>query len=1021
MATIQCKMCGGQVELPDGVTTGECPYCGSVTTFPRIDSEQKEHLYTRAEHFRQANNFDKAVASYEALLNLDGEDPEAYWGLLISRYGIEYVEDPATHERVPTCHRVQFDSILADSDYQNALKYASGSDRDIYEKEANRIAEIQKSILRISAQEKPYDIFICYKETTAGGTRTKDSTLAQDIYYQLTNQGLKVFFSRITLEDKLGQQYEPYIFAALNSAKVMLVIGSKREYFESVWMRNEWSRFLALKKKDRSRLLIPCYKDMDPYDIPEELSLFQSQDMSKIGFMQDLLRGVMKVVNAGKTASFNASATPASTSTSSANSDVGKMMKRISILMSQGEWEEAKSNCKDTLKIDPENAELYLLLCMINHKIPEENGLWKANFNLQEDKNYQVAFKFASPERKKQLEEIQIQTLVNSFLHECMKANGISNEGDLSCADMPLAEDVFFQKALKVAPPERKKILLQIQYDQVEYFLKQLKNSYHVEDLIQLRSPLNTEQLFQKALFCASPEHRKELEDLPWKQCDFFLGKCMESKHVFNEVDLSQSEMPLAINNDFQTALLCASPKRRKELQRLQDKQVEFFLQKCVEENHVSSEAELPCCSSPLNTNYFFMLAVQYASPERRERLEQIQAAQSDAFLQKCIKANHVTHVSELVNCRTPLREDLYFTRAQQCAFPKQRERLDILEKTQLMQIKAREKRRKFFIAVCATILAILLIVIWSNRLSIVATLGGAETKYKVGVRYENGEGVKRDMVKALRWYQKAAERGHAEAKRVLDNYKLIELPGGVSLVMVKVEAGTFEMSVNIGMKYYSQRTVAHIATLKHAFYIAQTEVTQAQWKSVMGKNPSVSKGNKMPVESVSWNDAMFFCSKLNKMGKAPSGWTFSLPTETQWEYAAQGGNRSNGYIYSGSNIIHDVAWFEGNTDTFRKKEPHPVMQKKANELGIYDMSGNVSEWCLDDWSNDSRNLKEEFARGNDQYGSNRSVRGGSWYNTSSDCKTVSRSFESLDYRDDRVGFRPALVPSSYSNQEISF
>ncbi|MBR4254374.1 MAG: toll/interleukin-1 receptor domain-containing protein, partial [Lentisphaeria bacterium] len=336
MANIQCKMCGGVNEIQDGVTSGVCQYCGSLTTFPKFSDEQTEHLYSRAEHFRQKNDFDKAVSTYESILNRNSEDPEAYWGLVISRYGIEYVEDPATHERIPTCHRVQYESILADSDYQNALKYASGSDRDIYEIEANRIAEIQKGILRISAQEKPYDVFICYKETTEGGTRTKDSTLAQDIYYQLTNQGLKVFFSRITLEDKLGQQYEPYIFAALNSAKVMLVIGSKKEYFEAVWVKNEWSRFLALMKKDRSKLLIPCYRDMDAYDIPEELSMFQSQDMSKIGLIQDILRGIMKVVNAGKQAAQSAASSAASPSGAVAES--AKLMKRISVLLEQQDW-----------------------------------------------------------------------------------------------------------------------------------------------------------------------------------------------------------------------------------------------------------------------------------------------------------------------------------------------------------------------------------------------------------------------------------------------------------------------------------------------------------------------------------------------------------------------------------------------------------------------------------------------------------------------------------------------------------
>ncbi len=118
------------------------------------------------------------------------------------------------------------------------------------------------------------------------------------MYYGLTDQGYKVFFSRITLEDKLGQQYEPYIFAALNSAKVMIVIGSRPENFNAVWVKNEWSRYLALMAKDRKRLLIPCYRDMDPYDLPEELGSLQSQDMSKIGFMQDMIRGIKKVLEA---------------------------------------------------------------------------------------------------------------------------------------------------------------------------------------------------------------------------------------------------------------------------------------------------------------------------------------------------------------------------------------------------------------------------------------------------------------------------------------------------------------------------------------------------------------------------------------------------------------------------------------------------------------------------------------------------------------------------------------------------
>lgn len=109
-------------------------------------------------------------------------------------------------------------------------------------------------------------------------------------------EGYRVFFSRITLEDKLGREYEPYIFAALNSARVMLVIGTKPEHFNAVWVKNEWSRYLELMRQDRSRLLIPCYKDMDAYDIPDELSMLQSQDMGRVGFIPDLVRNIKKIV-----------------------------------------------------------------------------------------------------------------------------------------------------------------------------------------------------------------------------------------------------------------------------------------------------------------------------------------------------------------------------------------------------------------------------------------------------------------------------------------------------------------------------------------------------------------------------------------------------------------------------------------------------------------------------------------------------------------------------------------------------
>ncbi|MBQ6347587.1 MAG: tetratricopeptide repeat protein [Clostridia bacterium] len=171
MAIIKCKMCGGDIAFESGKAYGTCEYCGSLVTFPVSADAQNVNLFNRANHFRMQNEFDKAIAAYERILEKNDYDAKAHWGIVLSRYGIEYVEDPTTHERIPTCHRLQNTSILSDSDYKAALNYAADSETsNIYRSEAERISEIQKSILAISSQEQPYDIFICYKETDVAGT-----------------------------------------------------------------------------------------------------------------------------------------------------------------------------------------------------------------------------------------------------------------------------------------------------------------------------------------------------------------------------------------------------------------------------------------------------------------------------------------------------------------------------------------------------------------------------------------------------------------------------------------------------------------------------------------------------------------------------------------------------------------------------------------------------------------------------------------------------------------------------------
>ena len=417
MAVFKCKMCGGQLEITEGMTVCECEYCGTQQTLPKSDNEQALNMINRANHFRQQCEFDKAAEVYEKLIAQNDSDAELYWSLALCRYGIEYVDDPLTHKKIATCHRTQFKSILDDADYLAAIERADFMQKPVYEAEAKYIDTIQKGILEISNKEEPFDVFICYKESDENGKRTPDSVLAQELYYQLTQEGFKVFFSRITLEDKLGTQYEPYIFAALNSAKVMVVVGTKPEYFNAVWVRNEWSRYLMLMQEDRSRTLIPAYKDMDPYDLPDALSMFQAQDMSKLGFMQDLIRGIRKIVKADEPKPQVVQQTVVQ---NVGNTQTAPLLKRIKLFLEDGDWNSANDYCNRVLDLDPECAQayFYLMMAKLQARTVEQIGEMSLENGISDDEYYKKAYRFADDALKTKLDNLHKQTIYNFALNK---------------------------------------------------------------------------------------------------------------------------------------------------------------------------------------------------------------------------------------------------------------------------------------------------------------------------------------------------------------------------------------------------------------------------------------------------------------------------------------------------------------------------------------------------------------------------------------------------------------------------
>lgn len=400
MAVFKCKMCGGDLNITEADKVVECEYCGTTQTVPSADNEKKMTLFNRANRLRLNKEFDKAAALYEQLIAEFPEEAEAYWGLCLCNWGIEYVDDPATGEKKPTCHRASFESLMKDENYLLAMEYADVTAQRVYRREAQEIDRLNDAILSVSRNEKPYNVFICYKEKTdENGMRTHDSVLAQDIYDALTANGLKVFFSRISLEDKLGRQYEPYIFAALNSAKVMLAIGTKYEYFQAAWVKNEWSRFLRLAAKDRSKVLIPCFCDMDPCDLPDEFKGLQAQDLGKLGAVQDLVRGVGKLL--AKDAPKDGDVQQAAVSNPAA-ATVQSLLKRAFMFLEDGEWGSANKYAEKVLDIDPEDGEAYLAKAMSDLKKRSRSSMNDAS-GIALNANIQKALRFGSGSLKNEI------------------------------------------------------------------------------------------------------------------------------------------------------------------------------------------------------------------------------------------------------------------------------------------------------------------------------------------------------------------------------------------------------------------------------------------------------------------------------------------------------------------------------------------------------------------------------------------------------------------------------------------
>ena len=292
----KCKICAGSLTIDPQTRIAVCDYCGTKQTLPLFGDDSSKFLYDRGNQYLLHNEYDKAERIFNQLLSVNSNDAEIYWDLVLCKYGVTYTKDPQTGRYIPTCNRTHTDSVFKDANYLRVLDLSVGEKEELYKRDAGIIDNIQKGILEVSRKEKPFDIFISYKETDENGNRTKDSIEAQKLYEKLTDIGYKVFFSRITLESKIGEEFEPYIYAALSSSKIMITVCSSIENINAAWVKNEWSRFLSFRRGSASKTLIPVYFDMEESKLPEEFSLLSAQDLRAEDFEQELIRGIKKLI-----------------------------------------------------------------------------------------------------------------------------------------------------------------------------------------------------------------------------------------------------------------------------------------------------------------------------------------------------------------------------------------------------------------------------------------------------------------------------------------------------------------------------------------------------------------------------------------------------------------------------------------------------------------------------------------------------------------------------------------------------
>lgn len=296
-----CSTCGGNW-IPSGIPgVLMCDSCRRLNDLNAQMDAWRQKKYQVVNHYRQDGAYDQAMEQLNELVREGNADHYTYWLLALCAYGVEYVEEEEGGRKLPTFNRVPENSIYNDENYKKALELARQEAPQqcvIYESEAKKINEIHAKYRYYQEHEPAYDIFISFKDTDAKGGRTKDSEMAEQIYHMLTQAGYRVFYSRITLQGRAGEDFEALIYTALRSSKAMLLVACSMENANSLWVRNEWRRYLWMIRSDPKRVLIPVYAGMRPEDFPQEIAdrHLQAHNMEQENALDALLSAIKRLI-----------------------------------------------------------------------------------------------------------------------------------------------------------------------------------------------------------------------------------------------------------------------------------------------------------------------------------------------------------------------------------------------------------------------------------------------------------------------------------------------------------------------------------------------------------------------------------------------------------------------------------------------------------------------------------------------------------------------------------------------------